>query len=90
MDKTPAPASFLPAPADAVVNKPVHRKDRVSCGVTGSICSDANERAVGTYSDPHGTVFIDRESHAGAWVKAIRDGGGGEWIDAGPGAECGL
>ena len=81
MDKTPAPASFLPAPADAV-----HRKDRVSCGVTGSICSDANERAVGTYSDPHGTVFIDRESHAGAWVKAIRDGGGGEWIDAGP--EC--
>lgn len=72
MNETPAPDSFQRAPADAVANKADHRKEQASFGVTGGIRSDANGQPVGTYSDPGGTVFIDRESHAGAWAKFLR------------------
>ena len=81
MNETPAPDSFQRAPADAVANKADHRKDQASFGVSGGIESDANGQPVGTYSDPqgysdpNGTVFIDRESHAGAWARFLRDMG---------------
>ena len=78
MNETPAPDSFQRAPADAVANKADHRKEQASFGVTGGIRSDANGQPVGTYSDPQGTVFIDRESHAGAWAKFLRDTNHGE------------
>jgi hypothetical protein len=40
--------------------------------VTGDICFGANGGEAGAYSDPHGTVFVDRQSHAGAWADYLQ------------------
>lgn len=59
--------------------KPHHRKEQALCGDSVCIHSGANGGEVSTaYGDPHGTVFIDRESHAGAWEKFLKDTGHGD------------
>ena len=71
MNETPTPASF-PQPTTDAAAKAHHRKEQAPCGDSARISIGANGGQVSeAYSDPHGTVFIDRESHAGAWVEFL-------------------
>ena len=80
MKKTPAPAYFQQSAIAASVLRPdLLRRESAECqtlrGVTGPLMNSVKGRDGDAYSDPHGTVFIDTGSHAGAWAKFLRDKG---------------
>jgi hypothetical protein len=80
MNQTPTPDSFQQPTTDAAA-KAGHRQEQAPRGGIGAYINGANGQQVSTtpaYSDPQGTVFIDRESHAGAWAKFLRDTNHGE------------
>lgn len=71
MTQTPTPASF-PQPTTDAAAKAHHRKEQAPRGESARISIGANGEQVSTsYNDPNGTVFIDRESHDGAWVEFL-------------------
>lgn len=77
MNANTNPASFHQPTTDAAA-KAHHRKDQSPRGEIGCIILGANGGQVSNYSDPQGTVFIDRESYDGAWVKFLNDTGHGD------------
>ena len=77
MNTNTNPASFHQPTTDAAA-KAHHRKEQAQRGDLGIVSICANGGQVRPYSDPSGTVFIDRESHEGAWVKFLNDTGHGD------------